>query len=213
LLDEVETTQVLAAIGLPTLETILASSAADAARAAGRLGYPVAVKVNAPEIARKSDLGGVLLGLNDAEAVRQGFATLEEVTARAGAAFRGVAVQPMAAPGLEIILRATRDPQFGPLIAFGLGGALEVLNDVALRVAPLSATDARAMLDEVRAHRLLDGFRGQPSVDRGAIEHVLAQLAQLMLSRPDIASVDVNPAFAYPRGLLAVDARVELTPA
>jgi acyl-CoA synthetase (NDP forming) len=118
--------------------------------------------------------------------------------------------QATAAPGLQIILRAIRDPQFGPLIAFGLSGTLEVLDDFALRVAPLTANDARAMLGEIRARRLLDGFRGQPSVDRAAIENALVQLSNLMLKRPDIVSIDVDPAFAYRRGLVAVDARIEL---
>jgi len=172
----------------------------------------VALKISAPEITHKSDEGGVLLGLEDAEAVRQGFATLENLAAKTGATFQGVTVQPMAAPGLEIILGGHRDPQFGPLIAFGLGGVLvEVLNDVALRVAPLTAKDARAMLREIKAHRLLGAFRGRPAVDQLAIEHALIQLGQLMLARPDIASIDVNPAFAYPDGLLAVDARIQLT--
>jgi acyl-CoA synthetase (NDP forming) len=212
MLDETESKQILSGAGIPTVETVLASSADDAAREARRMGYPVALKVTAAEIVHKSDEGGVLLGLKDEEAVRRGFAALKDVAAEARATFQGVTVQPMAAPGLEIILGAHRDPQFGPLIVFGLGGVLvEALNDVALRVAPLSPRDARAMLSEIKARRLLDEFRGRPAIDRAAIEQALIQLGQLMLSRPDIASIDVNPAFAYPEGLLAVDARIQLT--
>jgi acyl-CoA synthetase (NDP forming) len=123
-------------------------------------------------------------------------------------------VQPMAKPGLEIVLGANRDAQFGPVIVFGLGGVfVEVLNDVALRVAPLTPADAQAMMDEIRGKRLLDGLRGQPAADRTAIADALCKLSSLMIERPDIASIDVNPVFAYEKGLMAVDARVELTPA
>jgi acyl-CoA synthetase (NDP forming) len=171
----------------------------------------VVLKVVAAEIVHKSDSGGVLLGLKDAGAVRDAFATVQAAATRAGATFRGVSVQPMASPGTEIVLGAHRDPQFGPVIMFGLGGVfVEVLHDVSLRVAPLSIEDVPAMLDEIRGHALLDGARGQPAVDRAAICDALCKLSMLMLSRPDIVSIDVNPAFAYPNGLLAVDARVVL---
>jgi acyl-CoA synthetase (NDP forming) len=125
--------------------------------------------------------------------------------------FVGVAVQPMAAPGLEVVLGAHRDAQFGPVILFGLGGVfVEVLHDVAMRVAPLAPGDSESMLDEIRGRGLLDGLRGQPPVDRRAIQDALTKLSQLMLDRPDIAGIDVNPAFAYADGLLAVDARIQL---
>jgi acyl-CoA synthetase (NDP forming) len=211
-LGEIESKQLLAASGIPVVETLAAAVAEDAVRVAQRLGLPVALKVIAPELVHKSDQGGVKLGLAGVEAVRQAFAELRDAARSAGATFQGVAVQPMAKPGLEIVLGAHRDAQFGAVVLFGLGGVfVEVLHDVALRVAPLTAHDAAAMLDEIRGSALLDGVRGQPAVDRVAICQALVKLAELMLSRPDIASIDVNPAFAYPQGLLAVDARVELT--
>jgi acetyltransferase len=117
----------------------------------------------------------------------------------------------MAAPGVELVLGANRDPQFGPVVLFGLGGVLvEVLHDVALRVAPLSAWDAGTMLDEVRGRALLDGVRGQPPVDRAALVDALLRLSDLMLREPCIASVDLNPVLAGAGGVLAVDARVVL---
>jgi hypothetical protein len=176
------------------------------------LGYPVVAKVIAPQILHKSDVGGVHLGLADAAAVRQAFADLQAVAGSVpGAEFQGIAVQPMAAPGLELVLGANRDPQFGPVILFGLGGVfVEVLRDVALRVAPLGERDAIAMLDEIKGRALLDGVRGQPAVSRAAIVDALCRLSDLMLNAPQIAAVDLNPVLAYPDGLLAVDARMIL---
>lgn len=206
-LNEVESKQLLAAAGIPVVETVAAGSADQAAAEAGRLGYPVALKVIAPDVIHKSDSGGVHLGLKDASAVRGAFAALQAV-----GAFQGVAVQPMARPGLEVVLGAHRDAQFGPVILFGLGGIfVEVLHDVALRVAPLTEADARSMLADIRGRSLLDGLRGQPPADKPAIVQALLRLSELMLARPDIASIDVNPAFAYESGMVAVDARVVVT--
>ncbi|HEX6512373.1 MAG TPA: acetate--CoA ligase family protein, partial [Chloroflexota bacterium] len=206
-LNEIESKSILADAGIPVVETKPANTAEAAVNLASSLGYPVALKVIAAGISHKSDAGGVKLALKDAAAVRQAF---QELSAIEG--FQAVAVQPMAKPGLELALGAHRDAQFGPVILFGLGGVfVEALHDVALRVAPLTAKDAAAMLDEIRGARLLDGLRGQPAADRAAIRDALLKLSTLMLARPDIASIDVNPAFAYPTGLLAVDARVEIT--
>jgi acyl-CoA synthetase (NDP forming) len=213
-LNEVEAKDLLRAAGLPIIATRWARSADEAVAQAEALGYPVAAKVIAPQILHKSDVGGVRLGLRDAAAVHQAFTALEAVAAGVpGAEFQGVAVQPMAAPGLELVLGANRDPQFGPVILFGLGGVfVEVLHDVALRVAPLRARDAAAMLDEIKGRALLDGVRGQPAVDRKAIVEALCRLSDVMVAAPQIASLDLNPVLAYPDGLLAVDARVILAP-
>jgi acyl-CoA synthetase (NDP forming) len=211
-LGEADSKALLAAAGIPTIETVRATTADEAVREANRIGYPVVLKVSAVEITHKSDQGGVLLNLTDAEVVKRGFASLREVASKASATFQGVTVQPMAKAGVEVIIGGHRDQQFGPVIAFGLGGIfVEVLRDVALRVAPLSARDASAMLEEVKGKALLDGLRGQPPCDRGAITDALCRLSDLMLARPDITSIDANPAFVYPSGLIVVDARVILT--
>lgn len=208
-LSEIESKEVLKKAGLPVVETLYAPDPAEAVRLAEHLGYPVALKVVAPEIVHKSDSGGVRLGLTDADGVRRAFSDLEGAAKAVGASFQGVAVQPMAAPGLEVVLGAHRDSQFGPVLLFGLGGVfVEILHDVALRVAPLSAAEAMTMLDDIRGRALLDGARGQPAVDRDAIADALCRLSSLMLERSEIESIDVNPAFAYPKGLLAVDARI-----
>jgi acetyltransferase len=205
LLDEIESKALLAAAGIPVVETVLATTAEQAVREAERMGYPVALKVLAPEIVHKSAQGGVRLGLSGAETVEQAFHELEETAAGARASFRGVTVQPMATPGAEVVLGAQRDPQFGPVIMCGLGGVfVEALNDVALRLAPLRPEDANAMLDELRGRRLLEG------TDRPGISEALCRLSDLMLGRPDIVSVDVNPVFVHSAGLIAVDARVQV---
>ena len=140
------------------------------------------------------------LGLSDAAAVHQAFTELQAVAASvAGAEFQGVAVQPMAAPGLELVLGASRDPQFGPVGAVWPGRRVRgVLHDVALRVAPLRARDAAAMLDEIKGRALLDGVRGQPAVYRAAIVAALCRLSDLMVSAPQIASLDLNPVSPTP---------------
>jgi acyl-CoA synthetase (NDP forming) len=214
LLNEVEAKDVLRAAGLPVLPTHWTRSADEAVAQAEALGYPVAAKVIAPQLVHKSDVGGVRLHLADAAAVQRAFGELQGVAATVpGAEFQGVALQRMAAPALELVMGANRDPQWGPVILFGLGGVfVEAVGDVALRVTPLSDRDALDMLDEIRGRVLLDGVRGQPPANRGAIVEALCRLSDLMLSQPRIASVDLNPVFSYPDRILAVDARMLLTP-
>jgi acyl-CoA synthetase (NDP forming) len=214
LLNEVEAKDVLRAAGLPVVATTWARSADEAVAQAEALGYPVAAKVIAPQIVHKSDVGGVRLGLADAAAVRAAFADLQAVAAQVPAAeFAGVAVQPMVAGGVELVLGAHRDPQFGPVVLFGLGGVfVEVLHDVALGVAPLTERDALDMLDAIRGRPLLDGIRGQPPVDRAAVARALCRLADLMEVEPRLASIDLNPVLATPQGVVAVDARIVLEP-
>ncbi len=212
LLGEVEAKDLLRRAGLPVVATARARTSEEAVRLADEYGYPVVAKVLSPQIVHKSDVGGVRLNLGDAEAVRDAFAQFEDLVASMpGAEFEGVAIQPMARPGLEVAMGANRDPQFGPVIMFGLGGVfVEVLHDVALRVAPISELDAHDMLEEVRGAQLLQGMRGRPPVDRAALVQMLCRLSDLMLANPSIASVDINPVIAYPDGVLAVDARIAL---
>ncbi len=212
-LDEVAAKAVLGAAGLPVVPTRLARTADEAAAQAQTFGFPVAAKVVSPQILHKSDSGGVRLGLADDGEVRAAFEALRQVAVRLpGAEFQGVAVQPMARPGVELMIGAHRDPQFGPVVLFGLGGVfVEVLHDVALRVAPLSRLDAETMLDEIRGRALLDGARGQPAVDRAAIADALVRLGDFMVTNPRVGSVDLNPVLGYQDGVLAIDARVVLS--
>lgn len=210
-LNEIEAKQLVSAAGIPVVATTWARSAEEAVAMGSAAGFPVAAKVISPQIVHKSDVGGVRLNLQDARAVEDAFASLKALAEARGARFQGVAIQPMATPGVEVVLGAHRDPQFGPVILFGLGGiAVEVTRDVALRVAPIDESEAASMLTQIRAHALLEGARGQRPVDRAALASALARLSNLMLVRPDITSLDLNPVFAYSDGAIAVDARVEL---
>ena len=213
-LDEVASKELVGAFGIPVVPTRRAESASQAAAGARELGLPAAVKVLSPDIVHKSDRGGVRLALADEAAVAAAFDALREQVAGSDPPirFEGVAVQAMAPPGLELLLGAHRDPTFGPVLTVGLGGVMvELLDDLALRVAPVSASDAEEMLNELRARRLLDGFRGGAPISREPIRHALVRLSRLMLALPDVVEIDLNPVFAYPTEILAVDARVVLS--
>ncbi|MBK7076464.1 MAG: acetate--CoA ligase family protein [Myxococcales bacterium] len=166
------TRAVLAAYGIAQPSTQLATSADDAAAAADAVGYPVAIKLASATITHKTDVGGVILDVADAAAVRQAFADIHARLATIGRAaeMAGVTVQPMVPRGVELFVGATRTPGFGPLIGFGIGGvAVELWKDVGFRVHPLTDADARDLVDGVRAQALLDGFRGGPVADRAAL--------------------------------------------
>lgn len=213
-LSEVDAKQMLAQAGLPVVETRLAADKKAAIEAANALGYPVALKIVSPQITHKSDAGGVKLGIASAEAAGEAF---DEIVASArlavpGATIEGVSVQRMAEPGVEVIIGVTTDAQFGPVLMFGLGGVLvEVLKDVAFRVIPIEQRDAREMVREIQGYPLLQGHRGRPPADVAALEALLVQLSKFIEQHPEIVELDLNPVFAYPKGALAVDARIVLS--
>jgi acetyltransferase len=203
-LDPQAGAEVVAAYGLAVPPSGLAASAEAAVALAERLGYPVVLKRVAPGVAHKSDGGGVALGLGDGDAVRAAF---ERVV---GPGERGF-IQRMAGSGMEVIVGAQRDGQFGPLVMFGLGGVyVEVLRDVAFRLAPLSEAEAQEMVAETAAGRLLAGVRGQPAGDVDAVVRALVGVGQLMADLPCVAEVDLNPLIvgAAGEGAWAVDARI-----
>jgi acyl-CoA synthetase (NDP forming) len=213
-LNEIETKALLAEAGIPVTATELARTAAEAARTAERIGFPVALKIVSPDIVHKSDAGGVKLGLGSSQEVAATFETIMQSarTAQPAARLDGVAVQPMAsAGGVEVIVGVSVDAQFGHVIMCGLGGVLvEVLQDVSFRLIPLQRRDARQMLLELRGRRLLEGVRGRPPVDVQALEDLFVRVSRLVEQRPDIRELDLNPVLAYPDGVLAVDARALL---
>ncbi len=211
LLTEVEAKSALAEAGIPVIETRLARSREEAQRIAGELGFPVVLKIVSPDIAHKSDVGGVKLNLGDAEAVGRAW---DEIMASVRAAepnarIEGVSVQRMAKPGIEVIVGMTTDPQFGPVMMFGLGGIMvEVLKDVAFRLVPLEEKDAAQMIDEIRARPILDGVRGQTGGDIAALRQLLLAVSRFVESHPEVRELDLNPVFVYPDGVVAVDARM-----
>ncbi len=212
ILTEYESKQLLAAYGIPTVETRVAKSADEAVKAAGAIGYPVVLKLHSETITHKTDVGGVQLNLANAEAVRRAYVAIEEsVTAKAGAEhFLGVTVQPMAkVEGYELILGSSIDPQFGPVLLFGMGGQLvEVFKDRALAIPPLTTTLARRMMERTQIYTALKGVRGRAPVDLAALERLLVRFSQLITEQRWIKELDINPLIAGPDQLLALDARV-----
>jgi acyl-CoA synthetase (NDP forming) len=202
--------------GIRLAETQPAKDAEQAVRAAERLGYPVALKIDSPDIVHKTDVGGVRLGCADAAAVRDGVtAMLAEVRTRAPAArLEGVLVQRMLAGGTEMIVGVKRDPLFGPAIVCGFGGIfVELLRDVALRVPPLDQAEALAMLAELRGAALLRGARGLPPADITALADTLVRVARLAAAHRDsLRALDLNPLVVLDegRGAVAVDWLIEL---
>lgn len=210
-LTEVESKSMLAAAGIAVTATRLATSAEQAAAAADDMGYPVVLKIVSPDILHKSDVGGVLLGVADRAGVLAGY---EQVVAAArsavpGAEITGVAVQQMADPGTEVIIGLVTDPQFGPVVMFGLGGILvEVLKDVSFRIVPLRPRDAATMIREIKGFPVLEGVRGRPPVDIAALEEMLLKVSAFAEAHPEVVELDLNPVLAYPSGAVAVDARI-----
>jgi acyl-CoA synthetase (NDP forming) len=212
-LSEVESKGILAAARIPVAMAEAASSADVAAEAAGRIGYPVVLKVLSPDAVHKSEAGGVVLNLGSASAVREAFAQIQRNLAAKvpGARFDGVAVQPMAQTGVELIAGVIRDRRFGPIVIAGLGGIfVEVLKDTSLRLAPVGHREALAMIAELRGGAFLDGARGNPPIDRVAFANLIVKLSELAAAHPEIAEMDLNPVAAYADGVKVLDARILL---
>jgi acetyl coenzyme A synthetase (ADP forming)-like protein len=212
-----EARAVLGAAGLPAAPGGVARSADAAAALAGRLGFPVAVKLASREIVHKTEVGGVRLDLPDEAAVRRAFDEIRARLEREGrlGAMEGVLVQPMLAGGTEVMVGVTQDPLFGPLIAFGLGGIhVEILGDVCFRVTPLTDRDAAEMVRSVRGYRLFEGYRGHAPADVPALEEVLLRVSRLVEEVPEIGELDLNPVFALPpgQGCRVADARILVRP-
>jgi acetyltransferase len=212
-LTEHESKQVLAAYELPVTLSTLASSADEAVAAAEKIGYPVVLKLNSETVTHKSDRGGVQLDLKNAEAVRSAFAKIH--AAFDDGSFQGVTVQPMVSnSGYELILGSSTDPQFGPVLVFGLGGQLvEVLRDNAHALPPLTTTLARRMMENTRILQALKGVRGRKPVDLEKLEELLVRFSELVVENPRIADIEINPLLASEQGFVALDARVILHPA
>jgi len=211
-LSESESKQLIAAWGIPVTREVLASSAKAAVEAAERLGYPVALKVDSPDIPHKTEAGGVRLGVQSAEEVRRAYT---EIMASAlahapDATVSGVLVQEMVAEGVEVIIGVSYDAQLGPVLLFGTGGVMvEVYDDVAVRRCPLALSESLAMLSEVRGARLLRGFRGRPPADVAALADTLVRVSWLAVHLTGhLAELDINPLMVLPagHGVKAVDA-------
>jgi acetyltransferase len=215
-LDEQDSKALLASFGIETAVGLFARSAMEARQAALQLGFPVVLKVRADGITHKSDVGGVLRGLADVDEVERGFeAIAARLVERAPQArFLGVLVQKMVVRphGRELIVGLARDPTFGPVITFGMGGiAVEVFRDSAVAVPPLNAFLARDLISRTRVARMLDAFRGAPAVDLDKVIEVLLRVSELACEIPAVVELDINPLLADEHGVIALDARVVVT--
>jgi len=212
ILTEFESKQLLKCYDIPTVETRIAITEAEALEAAEQIGYPVVLKLYSLTITHKTDVGGVQLNLRDAQAVKTAFNGIRQaVTEKVGAEhFQGVTVQPMVKlDGYELIIGSSLDSQFGPVILFGTGGQLvEVFKDRALALPPLNSTLALRMMEQTKILKALKGVRGRKPVNLGALEELLVRFSQLVVEQPWISEIDINPLLASPDRLLALDARV-----
>jgi acetate---CoA ligase (ADP-forming) subunit beta len=213
LLTEVESKQVVEEAGINVVKAKLARSIKEAVAVSKEFGFPVVLKVASPDIVHKSDIGGVKVGLTNATQVSKAYREIMTSVKQKEpkATIHGVSVQPMAKPGVEIIIGMSKDPQFGPVIMFGLGGILvEILKDVSFRIVPLAKRDAREMIRDIKGYPVLEGYRGQPPSDVAALEDMILKVSAFVERTPVIKELDLNPVFAYKDGAIAVDARIVL---
>ncbi len=213
-LTEVESKQIVAAYGIPTVETRIATTEDEAVAAARATGFPVALKLHSLTITHKTDVGGVQLDLNSTDAVSNAYRNIESAVDRhAGPGhFQGVSVQPMVTrDGYELIVGSSLDAQFGPVLLFGAGGQLvEVIKDRALGLPPLNTTLARRMMEQTKILTALRGVRGRAPVDVPALEQLLVRFSHLVVEQRGIKEIDINPLLVSPERLIALDARVIL---
>jgi acyl-CoA synthetase (NDP forming) len=199
---------------LPLPQAALISRLEEIPRAVGKIPYPLAIKVVCPDIIHKSDAGGIKLNLQNEADVRRAF---KEIFANARKVttpdrILGTLISPMAAAGQECIIGMIRDLQFGPVVMFGLGGIfVEVLKDVAFRVAPLTDHDIDEMITEIKGYKVLTGMRGGKSKDVDAIRTILARLSAIAVDNPEIKEIDLNPVIVHQKGASIVDSRMILT--
>jgi len=210
---ETEAKTVCMEYGIPVTKFEVAKSEAEAVKLADEIGYPVVLKIVSPDIIHKSDVGGVIVGLKTAKDVQNAYGQILQNVKKhkADARIVGVLVQEMAPPSTEVIVGAIKDPQFGPAVMFGLGGIfVEILKDVAFRVAPITEAEAREMISEVRAYPLLKGYRNLPPADVEAIVQILLNASRLVMEHQEIKELDLNPIMVYEKGAKTVDARIIL---
>ena len=198
---------------IPITRFRIARTAEDAVRFSEEIGYPTVLKIISPDILHKFDVGGVILNIRSREDTRNAYnKILENVKKlKPNAKIKGILVQEMAPTSTEVIVGSIKDPQFGPTLMFGLGGIfVEVMKDVAFRIAPITEEDAREMISEVKAYPILRGYRGQPPLDIDMIVKILLNTSRLVMDHLEIKELDLNPVMVYKKGAKTVDARIIL---
>ncbi|HEY97453.1 MAG TPA: acetyl-CoA synthetase [Dehalococcoidia bacterium] len=210
-LTEIESKTLLGQAGVNCNLTELATTASEAISLSERLGYPVALKIASPDIIHKNDGGGVILALDTPEKVENAYREILENIhqQKPQAKIHGISVQKMAPPGVPVIIGMSKDPQFGPVIMFGLGGLLvEIIEDISLRISPLTRKDAAEMIREVKGYKLLTGYRGQPPANLPALEDMLMAVSDFAEQTNVVKEIDLNPVIAASNDAVAVDATV-----
>ena len=211
---EPESKELIAAFGITTARHTVTASVKEAIQAATSIGYPIVLKIVSPDISHKTDVGGVKVGIKDAEGVK---AAYEEIMKNVNikkpdARIEGILVEKMATPSTEVIIGGLRDPQFGPAVMFGLGGIfVEFYKDVSFRIAPLEEYDAIDMIHEIKGSKILKGFRNTESLDITSVAQTILKVSNIMVSIEEIKEIDLNPVLVYPKGVKAVDARIILS--
>nr|MDO8082210.1 acetate--CoA ligase family protein [Candidatus Freyarchaeota archaeon] len=214
LLLEPEAKEVIKAYSIPVTKFKVAKSPEEAVKYAEEIKYPVVMKIVSRDVVHKSDAGGVKVNIKNGEEVKKAYGEIEKNVKKAvgNYKFEGILVQEFAPEGREVIVGMTKDPQFGPALAFGLGGIfVEVLKDVSFRVAPITRYDAEEMIQEIKGYPILKGVRGQKPVDFEAIISILLNVSKLVMEHPEINEMDLNPIITYPDGAKTVDARIILS--
>jgi acetyl-CoA synthetase (ADP-forming) len=199
--------------GMPVTAIEMATTEDEAVEASNRIGYPIVLKIVSPQVLHKSDAGGVIVGIEDEQGVRDGYNLIIENVKRhvPDAEITGILVQEMAPKSTEVIVGSTTDPTFGPTIMFGLGGIfVEILKDVSFRIAPIERMDAEEMIKEIKSYKILEGARGMPSVDQETLVGILLATSKMLMECPEIKELDMNPILAYEDGARIVDARIIL---
>lgn len=212
-LTEIEAKELMKQAGVDIVDTKLAKDRETAVSFSRELRFPVVLKAISPDIIHKSDIGGVKLDLKSSPQVRKAYDDIMAAVKVKAPDSRlwGVSVQKMARPGIEVIIGMSKDPQFGPVLMFGLGGILvEVLKDVSFRIVPLKRKDAREMIKEIKAYPILEGYRGREPGDISYLEDTILKVSDFIDRTPEIKELDLNPIIVYSKGGVAVDARVVL---
>jgi acyl-CoA synthetase (NDP forming) len=213
ILTEFESKRILRQAGIPVVETRLAKTQKEAVSLSRKMGFPVVLKISSPEVIHKSDSGGVKLSLNNAAEVKKAYDEILKKVKKQypEAAVHGVSVQKMVRPGTEVIIGTSKDPQFGPVIMFGLGGIfVELLKDVSFRVIPVKRKDAQEMIQEIKGYPLLKGYRGKEPASITALVEIILKISKFIEQNSQVKELDLNPIFAYRDKAVAVDARIIL---
>ncbi len=213
ILTEFESKRILKQAGISVVETKLAKTQKEAVSLSQKMGFPVALKITSPDVIHKSDSGGVKLSLNNGTEVKKAYDEILKKVRKQypDAVVHGVSVLKMIRPGTEVIVGTSKDPQFGPVIMFGLGGIfVELLKDVSFRVIPVERRDAQEMIKEIKGYPLLQGYRGKEPANISALVEIILKISKLIEENPQIKELELNPIFAFGDKAVAVDARIIL---